>query len=145
MANEQGTPLMTIIEDEKEKEKYAKQLANMDTGKDKKYLILFAAYVDNSYDIQFKEWEYATGRQKAYDLINEYFHGFSSNEYNQSITFDAFKSRIIVQSSSGVVPIDGISVYKFIKTMVERDLVIPDSAFDIEEWNPGNETEEEEN
>ena len=62
---------------------------------------------------------------------------------NGTLTYDAFESRIIVQSSSGVVPIKGISVYKFIKTMILKDLVIVDSSFDIDEWAPNGEESEE--
>ena len=62
---------------------------------------------------------------------------------NGTLNYDAFESRIIVQSSSGVVPIKGISVYKFIKTMILKDLVIVDSSFDIDEWAPNGEESEE--
>lgn len=143
MANEYQYNPMGIVEDEKEAEEYKKQLANMGNGDEKEYLILFAAYVNDSSYIQYKEWEYATGRQKAYDCIKDYFLNFKEDEKGFTLQFDAFESRIIVQSSSGVVPIKGISVYKFIKTMILKDLVIVDSSFDIDEWAPnGDESEE---
>ena len=143
MDNKNEYSPMGIVEDEKEAEEYKRQLANMGTGDEKEYLILFAAYVNDSSYIQYKEWEYVKGRQNAYDCIKDYFLNFKEDEKGFTLQFDAFESRIIVQSSSGVVPIKGISVYKFIKTMVMKDLVIPDSSFDIEEWEPDSDNEKE--
>ena len=140
MANEYQYNPMGIVEDEKEAEEYKKQLANMGTGEEKEYLILFKAYVNDT-DEEYREWEYVKGRQEAYDTIKQYF-AMTECE-NGTLTYDAFESRIIVQSSSGVVPIKGISVYKFIKTMILKDLVIVDSSFDIDEWAPNGEESEE--
>ena len=140
MSNEYQYNPMGIVEDEKEAEEYKKQLANMGTGEEKEYLILFKAYVNDT-DEEYREWEYVKGRQAAYDTIKQYF-AMTECE-NGTLTYDAFESRIIVQSSSGVVPIKGISVYKFIKTMILKDLVIVDSSFDIDEWAPNGEESEE--
>ena len=46
MANEYQYNPMGIVEDEKEAEDYKRQLANMGTGDEKEYLILFKAYVN---------------------------------------------------------------------------------------------------
>ena len=144
MSESEKRPLMAIVEDEEEKKKIALKMA----GEDKKYLILFKAYVNDT-DEEYREWEYVTGRQKAYDTIAEYFTN-TTCENGTKLSYDAFESRIIVQSEAkGVIPIDGIPVYKFVKSMLERGLVEPNSDFDIEEWalhveeNPDEETQEE--
>lgn len=141
MENKNEYSPMGIVEDEKEAEEYKRQLANMETGNEKEYLILFKSYINDTSE-EYREWEYVKGRQAAYDTIKQYFT-ITECENGTRVNYDAFESRIIVQSSSGVVPIKGISVYKFIKTMVMKDLVIPDSSFDIEEWAPDSDNEKE--
>ena len=99
----------------------------------KKYLVLFAGYVDDSETIEYKQWEFAKGRQKAYDLIVEIFT--SQDLKDQGVTFDAYESRIIVESDSGKVRLNGVSVYAFMKKMKLEGLVeITDPNFDIEDW-----------
>ena len=53
---------------------------------------------------------------------------------SSKLTFNAFKSRIIVESDSGKIKLTGISVYRFMKQMKLEHLVEDDSDFDIEEW-----------
>lgn len=98
----------------------------------KKYLILFAGYVDDEEFIGYNPWVMVVGRQNAYDTVKDYF---LSKELSESgITFDAYESRIVVESKKGGIRLDGISVYKFMKSMKSEGKVVDDSDFDIEEW-----------
>ena len=86
-----------------------------------------------------------TRGQKAYDYIAEVF--MSDELADQGVTFDAFASRIIVESNSGKVKIDGVSVYSFMKKMKIENLIQENSInkdFDIEEWSADIERRSEE-
>lgn len=99
----------------------------------KRYLILFSGYSDGSDEINYKDWALVEGRENAYNAIKEMF----LDEYiaENGITFDAYRSRIIVESNSGKIKLTGISVYKFVKAMItEGKIVDDDGRFDIEEW-----------
>lgn len=137
MINENSpSPIRFYSEEEK------KKIDDMEKANKKKYLVLFAGYVNDSEEIQFKLWEFADGRQKAYDLIEEIF---LSEEYQeQGVTFDACESRIIVESDSGKVKLKGVSVYAFMKKMKIENLIEEHNLdFDIEEWVIDMEKEED--
>lgn len=101
---------------------------------DKKiYLILFAGYVGDSDEIGYKQWDFAEGRENAYKVIKETF--LTPELRENGVTFDAYRSRIIVQSDNTKIKLTGISVYKFVSTMIrEGKIVDDDGTFDIEEW-----------
>ena len=96
----------------------------------KKYLILFYGEYDEGYEYQM--WKFIEGKQEAYDYIRDIF--LSEELADDGVVFDAYKSRIIVQSDSGKIRLDGISIYRFIKKLVIENLVDQDANFDIDEW-----------
>lgn len=101
---------------------------------DKKlYLILFAGYVGDSDEIEYKQWDFAEGRENAYKVIKETF--LTPELRENGVTFDAYRSRIIVQTNNSGLKLTGISIYKFVSTMIrEGKIVDDDGTFDIEEW-----------
>lgn len=132
-------PIRFYSEEEK------KKIDMIESGSNKRYLILLAGYVNDGDTLDFNQWEYVVGRQKAYDYIAEVF--MSDELADQGVTFDAFASRIIVESDSGKVKIDGVSVYSFMKKMKIENLIQENSInkdFDIEEWSADIERRSEE-
>ena len=116
-------PVIKFFTDDEKKEIEAKRVAEQ-----KKYLILM--YGEDSSGREYKMWEYVTGRQEAYNYIREMLIDIEEED----VTVDAYKSRIIVESDSGKVKINGISIYKFMKQMKLEGLVEDNTNFDIEEW-----------
>lgn len=116
-------PVINFFTDDEKKEIEAKRAAEQ-----KKYLILM--YGEDSSGREYKMWEYVTGRQEAYNYIREMLIDIEEED----VTVDAYKSRIIVESDSGKVKINGISIYKFMKQMKLEGLVEDNTNFDIEEW-----------
>ncbi|MDD3122086.1 MAG: hypothetical protein PHC62_01060 [Candidatus Izemoplasmatales bacterium] len=130
-------PIQFFSEEEK------KKIDDMEKGINKKYLILFAGYVNDSEEIRYKQWDFAVGRQNAYDVVVETF--MSEELAEDRVTFDAYLSRIIVESDSGKVKLDGISIYKFMKNMKLQGLVEDHYPnFDIEEWVSYDDVEQQE-
>ena len=119
---EKRVPIISFISDEEKKKIEASK---------KKYLILLWGE-EESTGVEYNIWKYATGRQNAYDFIRDTLCDLDIADSN--ITFNAFKSRIIVESDSGKIKLTGISVYRFMKQMKLEHLVEDDSDFDIEEW-----------
>lgn len=95
----------------------------------KTYLILIEAR--DLDDGPYRDWEIVEGRQAAYDYIKNYIE----TDYTE---VDIINSKIIV-SSEKVKVTDGISIYKFMKSMKEKDKVIDYSSFDIEDYLIGDE------
>ena len=101
-----------------------------DTEPEKKYLILLEGWETSDGGDKFRDWEIVEGRQEAYDYIK----GYIESDY---VSIDIYKSKIIV-SSEKVKVTDGISIYKFMKSMKENDKVIDYTSFDIEDYVQGD-------
>lgn len=134
--NESQKQLISFAETEEERQEMQKEI---DRNKErieadqKVYLILFAGYFGDSEEVDYQQWDYAKGRQNAYDIIKETFLSVDLREKN--ITLDAYQSRIIVETNSGKMKLTGISIYKFVSTMIREGKIIDDDGtFDIEEW-----------
>lgn len=102
-----------------------------DEEPEKTYLILLDGVETDDESVRFRDWEFKEGRQAAYDYIKSILE----SDYVQ---IDIIESRIIV-SSEKVKVTDGISIYKFMKSMKEKDKVIDYSSFDIEDYLIGDE------
>ena len=100
-----------------------------DEEPEKVYLILIDG-VDTESGQKCRDWEIVEGRQAAYDYIK----GILESDY---IEVDVIESRIIV-SSEKVKVTDGVSIYKFMKGMKEKDKVIDYTSFDIEDYVNGD-------
>ena len=95
-----------------------------DTEPDKTYLILIDGEDEDGK--RFRDWEIKVGRQAAYDYIKDILE-------SKYAAIDVHESKIIV-SSDKVKVTDGVSIYKFMKGMKERDMIVDYSAFDIEDY-----------
>lgn len=99
-----------------------------DPEPEKTYLILLEGiepvYGYDDVAKPFRDWQMKEGRQAAYDYIKD----MVQSEY---VIINVHKSRIIVSS---VKITDGISIYKFMKSMKENDKVIDYTSFDIEDY-----------
>lgn len=105
-----------------------------DAEPEKVYLILIDGEEISNEALQYRDWEIVTGRQAAYDYIKNMIE----SEY---VSVDVHKSKIIV-SSEAVKVTDGISIYKFMKSMKEADKVIDYTSFDIDDYVGNLEGEE---
>lgn len=101
-----------------------------DEEPEKTYLILLDGLDVNAACQRFRDWEIVEGRQAAYDYIKQ----FLESGY---LEIDVIESKIIV-SSEKVKVTDGISIYKFMKNMKEKDKVIDYTSFDIEDYVTGD-------
>ena len=106
-----------------------------DTEPEKTYLILIDAWDITDGGDKIRDWEIVEGRQAAYDYIKNMIQ----SEY---LSVDVMKSKIIV-SSEKVKVTDGVSIYKFMKSMKENDKVIDYTSFDIEDYIDGDAESEE--
>lgn len=101
-----------------------------DTEPEKTYLILIDAWDISEGGDRIRDWEIVEGRQAAYDYIKNMIE----SEY---LSVDVMESKIIV-SSDKVKVTDGVSIYKFMKSMKENDKVIDYTSFDIEDYVDGD-------
>lgn len=106
-----------------------------DTEPEKMYLILIEAWDISEGGDKVRDWEIVEGRQAAYDYIKNMIQ----SEY---LSVDVMESKIIV-SSEKVKVTDGVSIYKFMKSMKENDKVIDYTSFDIEDYVNGDIESEE--
>lgn len=104
----------------------------------KLYLLLFVGE-DNETEAELKTWVYVRGAQLAYDVMYEYFVEMSEDE-----TYDMLESRVIVDSPKISIS-NSISMYKFLKTQLDRNLIMFKTDFDIDDYcQEGEENEETE-
>ena len=96
-----------------------------DSEPEKIYLILIDG-TDNETGQRYRDWELVEGRQAAYDYIKNILE----SDY---VTINVKESKIIV-STEKVKVTDGITIYKFMKSMKENDKVIDYTSFDIEDY-----------
>ena len=133
---EQKKSLISFAETDEEIAKAQKEIdfnKEKITADNKLYLILFAGYIGDSEEIDYKQWDYVEGRENAYKVIKETF--LTPELKDKGVTLDAYQSRIIVQTNNSNLKLTGISVYKFVSTMIrEGKIVDEDGTFDIEEW-----------
>ncbi len=101
-----------------------------DTEKEKTYLILMDGVNTDDNETRFRDWEFKVGRQEAYDYIKSLIQ----SDY---VLIDIHKSKIIVDSENVKIS-QGISIYRFMRDMKEKDKVIDYSSFDIEDYNSGD-------
>lgn len=94
-----------------------------DTEPDKTYLILIDG--ENN-DAAYRDWEIVIGRQAAYDYIKNLLE-------SSYASINVQKSKIIVDSDKVKIS-DGVSIYKFMKSMKEQDKIIDYTSFDIDDY-----------
>lgn len=120
-------------EEMSEENVYTKGMVYEEKEPEKTYLILLFGENRDNEASEFKDWEIVTGRQDAYDYIKRYVE----SEY---VYIDVHKSYII--SNSANITIDKkISIFKFMVTMKENDVIKDDTSFDIHEYAYGDEKE----
>ena len=124
---------------EEEKQDLANQTARKN-GDKYKYLILFKGeYKDDG--SPWKDWELVQGRQSAYDMIKELLIG--QDDLETDIIIDVSESYIISQppvitENTPRITFDNmLSVFKFMQTMLIKNLIVDESSFCIEDYYDG--------
>lgn len=103
-----------------------------------KYLILLEGEYKYKDGENYKSFELITGRQAAYDFIKDILENMHDSDYEYML--DVSKSRIISEppvitpDTPRITLSNMLTLYSFMKIMRERNKIVDDSSFDIEDY-----------